>query len=62
MFQNNSDGILIVSNNSTISMPIPGTTHSYNIDFESSILSSGIYFYSIKGKNFSATKKMILLR
>ena len=34
MFPNSSDGFLIVSNNSTISMPIPGTTHSYNIDFE----------------------------
>lgn len=35
---------------------------SYQYNFDASKLSSGIYVYSIKANNFSATKKMMLLK
>jgi len=35
---------------------------SYEVEFSSSKLASGIYFYSLSTNNFLATKKMILLR
>lgn len=34
----------------------------YNVNFDASGLSSGIYIYSIKGSDFSVTRKMTLLR
>ncbi len=38
----------------------PAGTYEYN--FDASHLSSGIYFYTIKAGDFSATKKMILMK
>jgi flagellar hook assembly protein FlgD len=35
---------------------------SYNIDFDASTLTSGIYFYTIVSGNFIETHKMILLK
>lgn len=35
---------------------------NYSVDFNASTLSSGIYFYTITANNFSATKKMILVK
>ena len=35
---------------------------SYNISFDASNLSSGLYFYSIRSGNFTSTKKMMLLK
>ena len=35
---------------------------SYEINFNASSLSSGIYFYELRTQNFSSVKKMILLR
>jgi vacuolar-type H+-ATPase catalytic subunit A/Vma1 len=35
---------------------------NYNVDFNASNLSSGIYFYKIQAGNFSSIKKMVLLR
>jgi hypothetical protein len=37
----------------------PGT---YDFRFDAEYLSSGIYFYSIRVNDFSASKKMILVR
>jgi hypothetical protein len=37
----------------------PGT---YNVNFDASNLSSGIYFYKIQAGNFSQTKKLLLLK
>ncbi|MGH2574070.1 MAG: T9SS type A sorting domain-containing protein, partial [Ignavibacteria bacterium] len=34
----------------------------YEIDFEESALSSGIYFYSLITNDFKETKKMILIK
>ena len=34
----------------------------YNITFDGSKLASGVYFYTIKVNDFSATKKLILLK
>ncbi len=34
----------------------------YAYDFNASILSSGIYFYTLKGENFIETKKMLLVK
>jgi hypothetical protein len=34
----------------------------HSINFNASKLSSGVYFYSIKAGDFSATRKMILLK
>ena len=34
----------------------------YSVQFDGSILSSGIYFYTISSGNFTATKKMTLLK
>lgn len=35
---------------------------NYNVNFNSSDLSSGIYYYRLEGKGFSETKKMTLIR
>ena len=35
---------------------------NYNIQFDASKLSSGIYYYTLKTENYFATKKMILLK
>jgi hypothetical protein len=37
-------------------------TGSYSYEFNASVLSSGIYFYSLKTDNFVSTKKMILVK
>ncbi len=37
-------------------------TGAYQVSFDASSLSSGIYLYSIEANNFKATKKMILLK
>ena len=34
----------------------------YNIEFDGSNLSSGVYFYTLKTENYAETKKMILLK
>jgi hypothetical protein len=34
----------------------------YEVDFDGTELTSGIYFYSLKTKEFTETKKMILLK
>jgi Secretion system C-terminal sorting domain len=38
------------------------TRGNYEIDFDATELTSGIYFHKIKAGNFVATKKMILLK
>lgn len=38
------------------------TAGTYTINFNASILSSGVYFYTISARDFHQTKKMILLR
>ena len=43
-----------------VSARIPAGTHRVN--FNAGSLSSGVYFYSLKTKTFTSTKKMILLR
>ena len=35
---------------------------SYNLSFDASKLSSGVYFYQIKVNNYTASKKMVLLK
>src|SRR5690606_38610079 len=37
-------------------------TGFYDIDFDASQLSSGMYIYNIKGSNINLSKKMMLLR
>ncbi len=37
-------------------------TSFYEYNFDSSFLSSGVYFYTLKTSNFSETKKMILMK
>ena len=34
----------------------------YSVEFDGTDLSSGIYYYSVKGENFTATKKMVLVK
>ena len=35
---------------------------NYSVEFTASNLASGIYFYQLKAGNFTATKKLILLK
>jgi hypothetical protein len=35
---------------------------SYAVEFDASKLSSGIYFYKLQAGNFTATRKMVLIR
>ena len=35
---------------------------TYNVQFDASSLSSGVYFYQLKTNDYVGTKKMILLR
>ncbi len=35
---------------------------NYDVQFDASILSNGVYFYTIKADNFTSTKKMILVK
>jgi len=39
-----------------------GDAGTYNITFDGSFLSSGVYFYRLRVKDFSDTKKMILMK
>jgi len=38
------------------------TAGVYEATFDASTLSSGIYFYTLEAKNFTSTKKMVLLK
>ncbi len=38
------------------------TSGNYNIKFDGSNLSSGVYFYKIEAGSFSDTKKLILMK
>ena len=38
------------------------TAGVYEASFDASALSSGVYFYTLEAKNFSSTKKMVLLK
>ncbi len=38
------------------------TAGYYTVDFNASNLSSGVYFYTISANNFTATKKMLLVK
>jgi len=38
------------------------TSGVYEATFDASSISSGIYFYTLEAKNFTSTKKMILLK
>jgi len=38
------------------------TAGYYTYSFNASSLSSGVYFYSLSANNFTATKKMMLLK
>ncbi|MGE5846491.1 MAG: T9SS type A sorting domain-containing protein, partial [Ignavibacteria bacterium] len=38
------------------------TAQSYQVEFDASSLSSGVYFYTLKTDNFSQTKKMVLMK
>jgi hypothetical protein len=34
----------------------------YSVEFDASKLSSGIYFYAIRSRNYNAVKKMVLTK
>ena len=38
------------------------TAGKYDIRFDASNLSNGVYMYSIKTDNFTSTKKMVLMK
>ncbi|MGB4852698.1 MAG: T9SS type A sorting domain-containing protein, partial [Ignavibacteria bacterium] len=38
------------------------TAGYYSVSFNASSLSSGIYFYTLSADNFTATKKMMLVK
>ena len=38
------------------------TAQSYEVQFDGANLSSGVYFYTLRGDNFTQTKKMILMK
>jgi len=40
----------------------PKTAGSYQVEFDASALTSGVYFYQLKAGNFIQTKKMVLLK
>jgi len=35
---------------------------TYNVQFDGTKLSSGIYFYTLKAGNFATTKKLLLMK
>jgi hypothetical protein len=35
---------------------------NYEVEFSSSILTSGVYYYTLQANDFTQTKKMILLK
>jgi len=38
------------------------TSGSYEVNFDGSKLSSGVYLYTLKTDNYTASKKMILIK
>jgi hypothetical protein len=38
------------------------TAGVYETTFEASSVSNGVYFYTLKAKNYTSTKKMVLLK
>jgi hypothetical protein len=43
-------------------MDTENTAGTYEVDFNASSLTSGVYFYQLKASNFIQTKKMLLIK